>query len=189
MNTLWFEASFIFQPRRKWRVQHVRSCPLCPPFRPALTDNACFSCSAGVLLRMSILVPRRRSHHVRRPLFTPLQTCLSFSSTAFYNLTEHVNCPAFGQSAQVLGNIAIGTATLNILYRAWAISLRYSRVLTISLAIAEIAHWALLIWNVFTVHSEWVPSASKCNVTVTSRTALVTLYVYSTSPFQLPGER
>lgn len=155
-----------------------------------LIDNASFSCSAGVLLRMSILISRCRSHHVRRPLFTPLRTCLRFllSSTAFYNLTEQVNCPAFGQSAQVLGNVAIGSATLNILYRAWAISLRYSRLLTISLAVAEIGHWGLLIWNVFTVHSEWVASVRKCNVTITSRTALVTLYVYSTSPFHSPGD-
>lgn len=108
-------------------------------------------------------------------------------STALYNLTEEVNCPAFGQSAQVLGNIAIGTATLNILYRAWAISMRYGRFLTISLAIAEVGHWGLLIWNLFTVHSEWSQEAGKCNVTVTSRPALVTLYVYSTSPFHCPG--
>jgi hypothetical protein len=105
------------------------------------------------------------------------------TSTVLYNLTHKVNCHALGQTAQVLGNIAVGTATLNILYRAWAVSLRYGRFLTISLGIAEVGHWAILVWNVFTVRSEWVESVAKCNVTLTSRPALVTLYAYSTSLF------
>lgn len=108
-------------------------------------------------------------------------------SVALYNLTQEVNCTALGLSAQVLGNISIGTATLNILYRAWAISRRYGHLLTIILAIAEVGHWAILIWNVFTVHSEWVLTVKKCNITLTSRPALVTLYVYSMCPFPGPA--
>ena len=113
--------------------------------------------------------------------------CFLSSSTALYNLTQEVNCTAFGLSTHILRNISIGTATLNILYRAWAISRKYGRLLTTFLAIAEVGHWAILIWNVFTVHSEWVLAVKKCNTTPTSRPALVTLHVYSMCPLPLPG--
>ena len=120
------------------------------------------------------------------PSAEPSQHFLS-SRTALYNLKQEVNCTAFGLSVQVLGSISIGAATLNILYGAWTISRKYGRLLTIFLAIAEVGHWAILTWNIFTVHSEWVLAVKKCNITLTGRPALLTLYVYSMCPFPGPA--
>lgn len=142
---------------------------------PTLHVDTPFSCSLSSCTPPAIHSPAKSPQRI-----------LS-SSTIFYNLTHEVNCTSFGLSIQVLGNISIGTATLNILYRAWAISRKYGRLLTTFLAIAEVGHWAILIWNAFTVHSEWVLAIKECNTTPTSRPALVTLYVYSMCPFPLPG--
>jgi hypothetical protein len=163
-----------------------------PPHFPSPVNTPPFAhLPSGFLLCVPVLFSRCYYHAVssrRSLLFAPQPTSLTFStllsfistSAAFFNLSREINCHSYGQAAQALGNISIGTATLNILYRAWAISLRHHRSLTASLAIAEVGHWGILAWNVFTVRYEWQGSPGTCSVATTSRPALVTLYIYST---------
>lgn len=94
------------------------------------------------------------------------------------SVKSEINCQASYTSAQLFGNIAIGTASNLLMFRSMAI---WSRTLwvVIPLTLIALGHWAILLHGVIAVRSVWSPVANVCVVTGTSSLFLRLLYGYT----------
>lgn len=94
------------------------------------------------------------------------------------NTKTEINCQAMYTLAQFLGNVAIGTTSNLLMFRAMAIWSRNTWVV-VPLILVALGHWAILLHGIIAVRAVWNATAGVCVVTGTSNIFLRLLYNYT----------
>ncbi|KAG8956350.1 hypothetical protein FRC04_004431 [Tulasnella sp. 424] len=94
------------------------------------------------------------------------------------NSTTKMNCQALYVFNQLLGNIAIATASTLLMLRTIAVWSRNLKVV-IPLCILSLGQWGILLHGVITVRASWSDVAKACVVTDTVPVFLDLIYVYT----------
>ncbi|KAF8699192.1 hypothetical protein RHS03_07435, partial [Rhizoctonia solani] len=94
------------------------------------------------------------------------------------NTKTEINCQAMYTLAQFLGNIAIGTTSNLLMFRAIAIWSR-SIWVVVPLVLVALGHWAILFHGIIAVRATWNAAVGVCVVTGTSNIFLRLLYNYT----------
>ncbi|KAG8994081.1 hypothetical protein FRB90_000538 [Tulasnella sp. 427] len=94
------------------------------------------------------------------------------------NTTTKLNCQALYVFNQLMGNIAIATASTLLMLRTIAIWSR-NLIVVVPLVLLALGQWGILLHGVITVHAQWSDVAKSCVVTDTLPIFLDLIYVYT----------
>lgn len=94
------------------------------------------------------------------------------------NSTTRLNCQALYVYNQLLGNIAIATASTLLMLRTIAIWSR-NLMVVIPLGVLALGQWGILLHGVITIHAIYSDAARSCVVTDTLPIFLDLIYVYT----------
>ncbi|EGO03678.1 hypothetical protein SERLA73DRAFT_175253 [Serpula lacrymans var. lacrymans S7.3] len=92
------------------------------------------------------------------------------------NVTTPVNCQSLYTFNQVLGNAAIGLASINLSLRTIAVWSQ-NRYIVVPLIVIILGHWSFLLHGIL-LKAEWVPGTG-CVITSTSNRILAISFIYS----------
>jgi hypothetical protein len=93
------------------------------------------------------------------------------------NVTVEIDCQALYTFNQLLGNAAIGLASINLSLRTMAVwSRRWYIVCPLVLVI--LGHWSLLLHGVL-LKASWIPELGGCVITQTDNKLLAITFIYS----------
>jgi len=95
------------------------------------------------------------------------------------NVEKEINCQALYTFNAVAGNVALGTASINLSIRTMAIWGRKWYIVG-PLVLLILGHWSLLLHGVL-VTSVWSPHTQQCIITQASNTILAATFIYSMS--------